>query len=81
MKLKKLGVPSKKDQKFPERFTAPEFSALPLDINLIGEENAPDSGPETGTDGASALSDELDLLLPDEDADAGDADDSTDATT
>ena len=78
MKLKKLGVPSRKDQKFPERFTAPEFSALPLDIQLIGEDDTPDAGPELGTDDASALSDELDLMIPDKDA--GDADAPTDAT-
>ena len=75
-KLKALGVPSKKDQKFPERFTAPEFSASPLDIRLIGGENA----AENGTDDDPARSnDELDLPLSGEDA--GDADASTDANS
>ena len=63
-KLKALGVPSRKDQKFPERFTAPEFSASPLEIKLIGGEDAEGSGSDAGTDDASALSDELDLPLP-----------------
>ena len=60
-KLKALGVPAKKDQKLPERFTAPEFSSEPLTI-LISEdaESEPD---DAGTDDASALSDELDLPL------------------
>jgi len=78
-KLKALGVPSKKDQKFPARFTAPEFSASPLDIRLIGGEDSADAGPETGTDDVSALSDELNLQIPGEDA--GDADGPADATT
>ncbi len=59
-KLKALGVPSRKDQKFPERFTAPEFSASPLEIRLIGGEDSADAG----TDDASALSDELELNIP-----------------
>ncbi len=63
-KLKALGVPSRKDQKFPARFTAPEFSASPLEIKLIGGEDADESGTDAGTDDASALSDELDLPLP-----------------
>jgi len=58
-KLKSLGVPSRKDQKFPERFTAPEFSASPLEIRLIGSENDADAG----TDDASALSNEPELPL------------------
>ena len=58
-KLKALGVPAKKDQKYPERFTAPEFSASPLSVRLIGGEDE----SEAGTDDASALSDELDLPL------------------
>ena len=75
-KLKALGVPSKKDQKFPERFTAPEFSASPLDIRLIGGENTADDG----TDGDPALSkDELELPLSGDDA--GDADASADANS
>jgi len=77
-KLKALGVPAKKDQKFPERFTAPEFSASPLEIRLIGEDgDASGAGTESGTDDASALSDELDLDIPGENA--GDANDPTDA--
>ena len=59
-KLKALGVPSRKDQKFPERFTAPEFSASPLEIRLIGGEDDADAG----TDDASAMPDELELNLP-----------------
>lgn len=75
-KLKALGVPSRKDQKFPERFTAPEFSASPLDIRLIGGEDT----AENGTDGDSALSnDELELPLSGDDA--GDADASADANS
>ena len=75
-KLKALGVPSRKDQKFPERFTAPEFSASPLDIRLIGGENTADDG----TDGDPALSkDELELPLSGDDA--GDADASADANS
>ena len=69
-KLKALGVPAKKDQKMPERFTAPEFSSEPLTI-LISEdaESEPDN---TGTDDASALSDELDLPLTASDGGAPD---------
>ena len=79
-KLKALGVPSRKDQKFPERFTAPEFSASPLDIQLIGAEDASGDAPDSGTDADPALSnDELDLPLPGDDA--GDADASTDSNT
>ena len=75
-KLKALGVPSRKDQKFPERFTAPEFSASPLDIRLIGGENTADDG----TDGDPALSnDELELPLSGDNA--GDADASADANS
>ncbi len=68
-KLKTLGVPAKKDQKFPERFTAPEFSASPLSVRLIGGEN----DTETGTDDASALSEELDLPLSGADDDVPEA--------
>ena len=75
-RLKALGVPAKKDQKFPERFTAPEFSASPLDIQLI-ESDEDTSGTESGTDDASALSDELDLDIPGDRA--RDANASTDA--
>lgn len=79
-KLKALGVPSRKDQKFPERFTAPEFSASPLDIQLIGAEDASGDAPDSGTDGDSALSNgEPDLPLPGDDA--GDTDASTDSNT
>jgi len=69
-KLKALGVPAKKDQKFPERFTAPEFSSDPLTV-LISEntESEPDDA-DAGTDDASTLSDELTLPLSDDDADA-----------
>jgi len=78
-KLKALGVPSKKDQKFPERFTAPEFSSSPLDFQLIGsDEDSSDAETETGTDDVSALSDELDLNIPG-DNNAGDTNDTTDA--
>lgn len=72
-KLKALGVPAKKDQKFPERFTAPEFSSDPLSVRLIGEdaESEPD---DAGTDAPSALSDELDLPLSGADDVSGDAD-------
>lgn len=72
-KLSALGVPSKKDQKFPERFSAPEFSSDPLSIRLIGEDADSDAGTEPGTDDASALSDELDLPLSGADG-ANDAD-------
>ena len=76
-KLSALGVPSKKDQKFPERFSAPEFSSDPLSIRLIGEDADSDAGTEPGTDDASALSDELDLPLSGADgADDADAADS-----
>ncbi len=71
-KLKALGVPAKKDQKIPERFTAPEFSSDPLTI-LISEdaESEPD---DAGTDDGPALSDELDLPLSGADDASGDAD-------
>ena len=68
-KLKALGVPSKKDQKFPERFTAPEFSSGPLSVHLIGEGmDDADAGTDPGTDDASVLSDEQELPLPGADA-------------
>lgn len=72
-KLKALGVPAKKDQKIPERFTAPEFSSDPLTVRLIGEdaESEPD---DAGTDDAPALSDELDLPLSGTDDASGNAD-------
>ena len=72
-KLKALGVLAKKDQKIPERFTAPEFSSDPLTVRLIGEdaESEPD---DAGTDDAPALSDELDLPLSGADDASGDAD-------
>jgi len=72
-KLKALGVPAKKDQKIPERFTAPEFSSDPLSVRLIGEdeESEPD---DAGTDDGPALSDELDLSLSGADDASGDAD-------
>ncbi|MBR2964911.1 MAG: DNA recombination protein RmuC [Lentisphaeria bacterium] len=72
-KLKALGVPAKKDQKIPERFTAPEFSSDPLSVRLIGEdeESEPD---DAGTDDGPALSDELDLPLSGADDASGDAD-------
>ena len=74
-KLKALGVPAKKDQKFPERFTAPEFSSDPLSVRLIGEDADAESEPDVaGTDDASALSDELDLPLSGADVVSGDAD-------
>ncbi len=74
-KLKALGVPAKKDQKFPERFTAPEFSSDPLSVRLIGEDADAESEPDdAGTDDASALSDELDLPLSGADVVSGDAD-------
>lgn len=71
-KLKALGVPAKKDQKIPERFTAPEFSSDPLTI-LISEdaESEPD---DAGTDDVPALSNELDLPLSGADDASGDAD-------
>ena len=72
-KLKALGVPAKKDQKYPERFTAPEFSSDPLSVRLIGSD--PDA--ESGTDDGSALSEGSegpDLPLPDADDDASGAD-------
>jgi len=75
-KLKALGVPSKKDQKFPERFTAPEFSASPLSVHLIGGDDDEVAETESGTNDASALSDELDLPLSGADgADSADAND------
>jgi len=83
-KLSALGVPSKKDQKFPERFSAPEFSSDPLSIRLIGEDADSDAGtePDIGTDGAPALSDELDLPLSGadgaDDAPAADSPDTND---
>ena len=68
-KLKALGVPSKKDQKFPERFSAPEFSSGPLSVHLIGEGmDDADAGTDPGTDDASVLSDEQELPLPGADA-------------
>ena len=72
-KLKALGVPAKKDQKIPERFTAPEFSSDPLTVRLIGEdaESEPD---DAGTDDDPVLSDELDLPLSGADDASGDAD-------
>jgi DNA anti-recombination protein RmuC len=73
-KLKALGVPAKKDQKIPERFTAPEFSSGPLSVRLIGEDADADSELDAGTDDAPALSDELDLPLPGADDASGDAD-------
>lgn len=77
-KLRSLGVPAKKDLKFPERFTAPEFSATPLDIRLVGAgEDTTDPATESGTDDASALSDELELDIPgDDDGDMNDPPDS-----
>lgn len=71
-KLKALGVPAKKDQKIPERFTAPEFSSDPLTVRLIGEDA--DSGSEAGSADAAADSDELELQLPDADDGTADAD-------
>ncbi len=71
-KLKSLGVPAKKDQKFPERFTAPEFSSGPLTVRLIGEDA--DSGSEEENVDAAADSGELDLRLPDADDGTADAD-------
>ena len=62
-KLKALGVPAKKDQKFPERFTAPEFSSAPLSVRLIGEDADAESEPDARTDDAPALSDGLELPL------------------
>jgi len=82
-KLKALGVPAKKDQKFPERFTAPEFSSDPLSVQLIGEDADAESELDgVGTDDASALSDELDLPLSENDDASGASDeaDPTDAT-
>jgi len=73
-KLKALGVPAKKDQKFPERFTAPEFSSDPLSVRLIGEDTDAESGLDAGTDDDPALSDELDLPLSGADDAATDAD-------
>ena len=72
-KLKTLGVPAKKDQKIPERFTAPEFSSDPLTVRLIGEdaESEPD---DAGTDDAPALSDELELPLSGDNDTLDDAD-------
>jgi DNA recombination protein RmuC len=74
-KLKALGVPAKKDQKIPERFTAPEFSSDPLTVRLIGEDADTESEPDdAGTDDAPALSDELDLPLSGADDASGNAD-------
>ena len=70
-KLKALGVPAKKDQKIPERFTAPEFSSDPLTVRLIGEDAESDFEAEN-TDVAD--SDELDLPLSGADDASGDAD-------
>ncbi len=72
-KLKALGVPAKKDQKMPERFTAPEFSSEPLTI-LISEDAESAEPDDAGTDDVSAQSDELDLPLSGADNDSGDAD-------
>jgi len=66
-KLKALGVPARKDQKFPERFTAPEFSSDPLSVRLVGGDADADADPasdDAGTNDAPSLSDELDLSLP-----------------
>ena len=71
-KLKALGVPAKKDQKIPERFTAPEFSSDPLTVRLIGEDA--DSGSEAENTDAAADSDELELQLPDADDGTTDSD-------
>ncbi|MBR4716527.1 MAG: DNA recombination protein RmuC [Lentisphaeria bacterium] len=71
-KLKALGVPAKKDQKLPERFTAPEFSSDPLTVRLIGEDA--DSGSEAENTDADADSDELELRLTDTDDGTADAD-------
>ena len=71
-KLKALGVPAKKDQKLPERFTAPEFSSDPLTVRLIGEDA--DSGSEAENADAAADSDELELRLTDADDGTTDAD-------
>ena len=74
-KLKALGVPAKKDQKIPERFTAPEFSSDPLTVRLIGEDADVDTElNDAGTDDDPALSDELDLPLSGADDASGDAD-------
>jgi DNA recombination protein RmuC len=79
-RLKALGVPSKKDLKIPERFTAPEFSADPLSVRLIGGDAESDSGQDNAD--AAEESDELDLQLPGADdatgadGDAADADSS-----
>ena len=72
-KLKALGVPSRKDQKFPERFTAPEFSPSPLDVRLIGGGESAEAEADAGTNDDAALSNELDLPFSGEDtgADAG----------
>ena len=71
-KLKALGVPAKKDQKLPERFTAPEFSSDPLTVRLICEDA--DSGSEAESADAAADSDELELRLTDADDGTADAD-------
>lgn len=71
-KLKALGVPSKKDQKIPERFTAPEFSSDPLSVRLIGGDE--DSGSEPDNADAAEESDELELRLPGADDDVPEAD-------
>ena len=76
-KLKALGVPLRKGQNIPPRFSAPEFSASPLEIQLIGTgEDASGTETEPGTNSVSALSDELDLDIPGDDA--GNTNDSTD---
>ena len=62
-KLKALGVPAKKDQKLPERFTAPEFSSDPLSVRLIGEDAGSGPDEENAEAAAEADSDELDLPL------------------
>ena len=80
-KLKALGVPSKKDQKYPERFTAPEFSSDPLDILLTTADDSADAETDTdpGTDDVPALSEELELPMSDSDDAAADDADSDDA--
>jgi len=70
-KLKALGVPAKKDQKIPERFTAPEFSSDPLTVRLIGEDAESDFEAEN-TDVADSV--ELDLPLSGADDASGDTD-------
>ncbi len=73
-KLKALGVPAKKDQKIPERFTAPEFSSDPLTVRLIGEDVESAEPDDAGTNDNPTLSDELDLPLSGANDASGDAD-------